>query len=83
MSIGEEARSIVEETFPRCAAVANVDLHRSSEAGERHLREERPRWPSAKWRCIFHRSGTAQGRSLAMDPPTESALFNVGLLMDK
>ena len=81
MSLGDDERAIVEATFPRCAVLRNADLHKSNDAAERQQMQEKPRWPSARWRCSFHRLGTAEGRTLAMDAPAESALFNMGLVM--
>ena len=81
MSLGAEERDIVEATFPRCAVVRNADLHNSNDAAERQQGKECPRWASARWRCSFHRTKTAEGRTLAMDAPAESALFNMGLVM--
>ena len=44
---------------------------------------ERPRLPSARWRCSFHRTKTAEQRALAADTLAESAVFNMGLVLLK
>ena len=83
LSLDETARRLAEAVFPRTAVVTNADLHLSNEAAERMLRRERPRWPSARWRCSFHRLNTAEKRSLARDAVTESAVLNMSLVLLK
>ena len=79
MSLPPEVCRNVEDLFPRRGVAINADLHPSNNAAERQERMDKPRWPSAVWRCSFHRARTAEPRALALDSPTESFLFNVGL----
>jgi len=79
MSLPPEVCRTIEDLFPRCGVAINADLHPSNNAAERQERMDKPRWPSAVWRCSFHRTRTAESRTLALDSPTESFLFNVGL----
>ena len=78
MSLPPRARPKVEGLFPRCGVAINADLHPSNNAAERQEQKENPRWPSALWRCSFHRTRTGESRTLALDSAMESFLFNVG-----
>ena len=79
MCLPDRARVIVERIFPRTGVVVNADLHPSNAAAERMESSLKRGWPSALWRCSFHRTRTSESRTLMLDGRAESFLFNVGL----
>ena len=81
MCLPPDVRQRIEHVFPRCSVAINSDLHPSNTAAERQAQRDHERWPSSQWRCSFHRTRTAETRSMAVDALTESALFNIGLVL--